>query len=49
MKELVFEEVIVALLAGPDVRLCVWEQVVRAEREQVEFANLHNTVSQLAS
>ena len=40
--KLVFEEVVVALLAGPDVGFSVWEQVVRAEREQVEFTNLHD-------
>lgn len=43
--KLVFEEVVVALLAGPDVGFSVWEQVVRAEREQVEFTNLHDKVS----
>jgi len=39
VKELLFKEVIVAMLAGTGVVTGVWEKVIGAEGEQVEFTH----------
>ena len=45
--ELLLEEIIVAFLARSNVCLRVREQVVRAEGQQVEFANLRHNKSEI--